>query len=134
LPFHRAEKKVPCIDLETGQPIEPAKPNGVKLETFVFDALPLTSKSIIYETDRQDEFAPIKTADGVDCPATSAATTTARNAQWLERAGVKVPRKADGTPDCMIEIAPSFALYADDVGAKKDRVPAIRAGDRVYLE
>ena len=134
LPFHRAEKKVPCMDLDTGQPIEPAQPNAIKLETFVFDALPFTSKSIIYETDRQDEFAPIKGADGIDCPATSAATTTARNAAWLEKAGVKVPRKADGTPDCVIEIASSFALYLEDVAAKKDRVPEIHAGDQVFLE
>jgi len=85
-----------------------------------------TSKSIIYEADRQDEFAPINGADGVDCPATSAATTTARNAAWLE--------KADRTLDCVIEIAPSFALYAADVAAKKGRVAEIHPGDRVYLE
>ena len=39
LPFHRAIKKVPCID-ETGQPVKPAEPNGVKFEQFIFDALP----------------------------------------------------------------------------------------------
>ena len=66
LPYHRAEKKVPCIDGETGAAINPEKLNAVKLETFVFDALPLTRKSIIYETDRQDEFGPIKNPTGVD--------------------------------------------------------------------
>ena len=81
LPFHRAEKKVPCIDLDTGAAIKPTQPNAVKLETFVFDALPLTRvRSIIYETDRLDEFAPIKQAEGIDSPATSAAWTTKRNA------------------------------------------------------
>jgi UDP-N-acetylglucosamine/UDP-N-acetylgalactosamine diphosphorylase len=134
LPFHRADKKIPCIDLETGQPLKPEKNNGIKLETFVFDALPLTTKSIIYETDRQDEFAPIKNADGIDSPQSSSDTTTARNAAWLESAGIHVPRKGDGTPDCVIEIAPSFALYQQDVPAKKGRVPAIRPGDRIYLE
>jgi UDP-N-acetylglucosamine/UDP-N-acetylgalactosamine diphosphorylase len=136
LPFHRAEKKIPCIDPETGAPINPDKPNGVKLETFVFDALPLTDKSIIYETDRLDEFAPIKNAEGVDSAQSSQEITTERNAQWLEKAGIKVPRKADGKggPDCVIEIAPSFALYPLDVAAKKAKVPPIKPGDRVYLE
>jgi UDP-N-acetylglucosamine/UDP-N-acetylgalactosamine diphosphorylase len=133
LPFHRAEKKVPCVDLSTGQPVKPEKPNAVKLETFVFDALPLTTKSIIYETDRSDEFAPIKQPEGNDSVISSAQITVARNAAWLEAAGIRVPRKADGTPDAVIELAPSFALYAEDVKAKKDQVPAIRPGLQVYL-
>jgi len=133
LPFHRAEKKINHIDLNTGNPVKPEKPNAVKLETFVFDALPLTKASIIYETDRQDEFAPIKNADGLDSPKTSHETTTKRNAEWLEKAGIKVPRKADGTPDCVIEIASSFALYPNDIPANKDKVPAIKEGDQIYL-
>ncbi len=132
LPFHRAEKKIQCVDFETGQPLKIEKPNAVKLETFVFDALPLTGKSIIYETDRQDEFGPIKAMEGNDSVVTSEATTTTRNAAWLEAAGVKVPRKADGTPDCVIEIASSFALYPQDVVDK--RVAEIKAGAHVYLE
>ena len=40
LPFHRADKKVPYIN-QDGERIEPQEPNAVKLETFVFDALPL---------------------------------------------------------------------------------------------
>ena len=131
LPYHRAEKKVPYVDLKTGQPIKPEKTNAIKCETFVFDALPLTTKSIIYETDRLDEFGPIKQPTGIDSTESSHATTTKRNAEWLEKAGIKVPRKADGTPDCVIEIASSFALYPQDVRGKK--VPEIKPGDKVYL-
>lgn len=133
LPYHRAEKKVPCIDLSTGNPVKPEKANAVKLETFVFDALPLTSSSIIYETHRTDEFAPIKNPDGVDSAVSSKAITTERNAGWLEAAGISVPLKADKTPDCVIEIAPSFAIYPADVAEKKDKVPAIEPGALVYL-
>lgn len=46
LPLHRADKKIPHID-ENGNLIRPTKPNGIKLESFVFDAIPLASKSII---------------------------------------------------------------------------------------
>ena len=133
LPFHRAEKKVPCLDLDTGLPVKPEKPNAIKLETFVFDALPLTTASIIYETDRIDDFAPIKNAEGVDSVASARQITTERNARWLEFAGIAVPRKADGTPDCVIEIAASFALDPTDVPAKKSQVPEIKPGDAVYL-
>ena len=46
-----------------------------------------------------------------------------RAAAWLESAGVKVPRKPDGSVDATIEIAPSFALDKADVAAKRDRIP-----------
>ncbi|HVS70606.1 MAG TPA: UDPGP type 1 family protein [Phycisphaerae bacterium] len=134
LPFHRAEKKIPHIDLETGQPVKPDQPNAVKLETFVFDALPLTRQSIIYETNRLDEFAPIKNAQGIDSPASSIATTTQRNAMWLEAAGAVVPKKTDGTPDCLIEISSHFALYASDVYARRAQLPPIAPGSNVYLD
>ena len=44
LPFHRAVKKIPHID-ENGNRIKPDEPNGVKLETFVFDAIPMAEHS-----------------------------------------------------------------------------------------
>ena len=133
LPFHRAVKKIPHID-ENGNPVEPTKPNGIKLETFVFDALPLAKHSTILETLRCEEFAPVKNAEGADSPAVTRRMMVERAACWLEQAGVKVPRKSDGTPDCAIEIAPSFALTADDVKAKKDQVPPIQPGSTIYLE
>jgi UDP-N-acetylglucosamine/UDP-N-acetylgalactosamine diphosphorylase len=134
LPFHRAEKKIACIDFETGAPVKPEKPNAVKLETFVFDALPLTRTSIIYETDRLDEFAPIKQAEGIDSPATSAAWTTKRNAMWLEQAGVKIPRDGKGDADCVIEISPLFALYAEDIQEKAWGLPEVWPGVELCLE
>jgi UDP-N-acetylglucosamine/UDP-N-acetylgalactosamine diphosphorylase len=39
LPYHRAEKKVPFIN-DHGKLVSPEKPNAIKFETFVFDALP----------------------------------------------------------------------------------------------
>lgn len=110
LPFHRAEKKVPCIDPETGEAIDPEAPNAVKLETFVFDALPFASSPIVYETDRIDEFAPIKNAEGSDSPATCARIQTERAARWLESRGVRVPRSKDGAPACELELSPLTEL------------------------
>ena len=134
LPYHRAEKKVPFVNLSTGKTIKPEKTNAVKMETFVFDALPLATGSMVYEADRVDEFAPIKNADGVDSITSSRQITTQRNAQWLQAADIKVPHKPDGTPDCSIEIAASFALYPEDVKGKTTHIPVIKPGDCVYLQ
>jgi len=115
LPFHRADKKVPFVDLETGDRVEPDQPNAVKLERFVFDALPLAERSVILETDRIEEFAPIKNAEGADSPDSSRRLQTERAARWLEGLGVEVPRTADAEPDCTLEISPLTALDAEDL-------------------
>lgn len=124
LPFNRAEKKVSFYDEAAGETVTPETPNAVKLETFVFDALPMCDDSIIYETDRVDEFAPIKNADtpdgepdATDSPASSKKLQTERSARWLESAGVEVPRDADGAVDAVIEIKQTTAIYPEDLKA-----------------
>ncbi|MCZ6837625.1 MAG: UDPGP type 1 family protein, partial [Planctomycetota bacterium] len=115
LPYHRAVKKVSCIDLETGQAITPDQPNGVKLETFVFDALPLAESSIVFETLRVEEFAPIKNREGVDSPSTSHQIQSDRNGNWLAQHGVEVPRDVDGHVTARIEISPLTATEPSDL-------------------
>ena len=132
LPLHRAVKKITHIDFQ-GNPVEPAEPNGVKLESFVFDALPLASKSIILQTPREEEFAPVKNTTGVDSTETSRQMMIARAARWLESAGVSIPRKPDGSVDAQIEISPSFALEKNDIKAKLNRILQIKHGDKIYL-
>lgn len=131
LPYHRAEKKIPCIDLATGAAMTPTKNNGVKLERFVFDALAMCRKSAVLETDRVEEFAPIKNASGVDSPESSRQIQTERAARWLEKAGVNVPRKSDGTPDCVLEIDPRRFLEARDVAVSK--VAPVAIGSKLVL-
>jgi UDP-N-acetylglucosamine/UDP-N-acetylgalactosamine diphosphorylase len=117
LPWPRAEKKVPHVDPASGRTIEPAAPNAVKLEAFVFDALPLAERSLVLETTRVEEFAPIKNAEGVDSPASSHELQTERNARWLESRGVRVPRDGRGRALARIEISPLTALEPADLAA-----------------
>jgi UDP-N-acetylglucosamine/UDP-N-acetylgalactosamine diphosphorylase len=132
LPLHRAVKRIPHIDHQ-GRPVEPTEPNGVKLETFIFDALPLTSNSIILQTHRDQEFAPAKNAAGTDSAQTARQMMIDRAADWLESAGLTVPRKGDGSPDCIIEIAPAFALEKDDIKPKRNQIPQIKPADKLCL-
>jgi len=129
LPLHKAVKKIPHIDGE-GNAVES---DGVKLESFVFDALPLASKSVILQTIRSEEFAPTKNAAGLDSAETTRNMMTARAAGWLESAGITIPRKPDGSVDCVLEIAPSFALEKEDIKEKLDQIPEIKRSGRIYI-
>ena len=133
LPFHRAVKKIPHLSAD-GNLVKPDSPNGVKLETFIFDALPLSPNSTILQTIRSEEFAPVKNATGVDSAEVTREMMIERAAAWLESAGVSVSRKADGTPDCILEMASSFAVHKEDVAAKIDQVPELTPGCKVYLD
>ena len=113
LPWHRADKKIASLDAD-GNKVAPDAPNGVKLESFIFDALPLAEKVMILEGDRAEVFAPTKNATGVDSAESCRLMLTARNARRLELAGVEVPRTADGQADAVIELSPRLVLDDED--------------------
>merc|ERR1719499_29840 len=81
MPIHVARKKIPCVN-EKGETTKPKQPNGIKLEYFIFDSFKYAKKMNAYECLREEEFAPIKNADGQDSPATA---KLAMN-EWLKRA------------------------------------------------
>ena len=132
LPFHRAKKKVPYWCDTQAKTVEPAEPNAIKFEAFVFDALALAAKSLVMETARVEEFAPIKNASGDDSPASSHQIQSNRNGAWLEKFGVRVPRRANGDVDARIEILAETALEADDL-ADAELPKEIAAGSEVVI-
>ena len=118
---------------EAGTPVKPTEPNAVKLEQFVFDAIPLAQNALVYTTSRAEEFSPVKNAEGGDSPATSRRDQVRRAARWLEAAGVKVPRTEAGEPDCVIEISPLFAASEAELRTKQLQVKEIERGKSVYF-
>jgi UDP-N-acetylglucosamine/UDP-N-acetylgalactosamine diphosphorylase len=132
LPWHRAEKKVPFVD-DSGKLIKPDKPNAVKLEQFVFDAIPLAKNAMAYATERAEEFSPVKNAEGTDSPATCRRDQIRRAARWLAEAGIAVPIKS-GEPDVTLEISPLFAVSAEQLAGKAVDARKIQAGASVYFE
>jgi UDP-N-acetylglucosamine/UDP-N-acetylgalactosamine diphosphorylase len=132
LPWHRAEKKVAYVD-EKGNPVKPEKPNAVKLEQFVFDAIPLAKNAMVYTTDRGEEFSPVKNAEGTDSPATCRRDQIRRAARWMRFAGVEVPSR-DGEPDATIEISPLYATSAGQLRQRKPVLGRIAPGATVDLQ
>ena len=113
LPWHRADKKIPFINSK-GEVITPEEPNGVKLESFIFDALQLAEKTMLLEAAREEEFAPTKNKTGVDSVESCREMLIERDAKRLERVGVKVPRDKDGKAAVKIEISPLAVIDDED--------------------
>lgn len=70
LPYHVAKKKANYMD-ETGKVIIANEPNAYKFESFIFDAFTSLDSMVIMRVNREDEFAPVKNAKGVDSPETA---------------------------------------------------------------
>lgn len=105
LPLHVARKKVPHV----GDP-DPKKENALKFERFIFDVLPKVDRWVLLEAAREDEFAPVKNAEGNDSPATARAAIGAQARRWLVSAGAR--------PEGDVEISPLVALEARDLPGK----------------
>ncbi|CAM3108304.1 UTP--glucose-1-phosphate uridylyltransferase [Rariglobus hedericola] len=134
LPFHRADKKIPTVDA-AGNPVKPDKANGVKFEMFVFDALPFANNPVVIETRRQDDFSPVKNAEGLDSPKTCSDDQLRQFARWLKQNNAAVTTDDTGLPSVAIEVSPLFGYDEDsfaDAWNKFPAKPAITAG--LYLE
>ena len=70
LPYHIAFKKAKYID-EDGNLVNPDKPNAYKFEAFLFDAFESLDALVILRVKREEEFAPVKNAEGTDSPETA---------------------------------------------------------------
>lgn len=130
LPFHRADKKIKTLD-DSGNRITPDEANGIKFEMFVFDALPFAKNPVIIETLREDDFSPVKNAEGVDSPETCRNDQIRQWTRWLKAAGIDLPTDDSGLPEITFEISP---LFADSEAAfvdkwqSLDRRPVIEDG------
>ena len=70
LPYHIACKKAKYID-ENGKLVTSEVPNAYKFEAFLFDAFESLDNLSVLRVKREEEFAPVKNASGVDSPETA---------------------------------------------------------------
>ncbi|KAF8971703.1 nucleotide-diphospho-sugar transferase [Flammula alnicola] len=118
LAFHIARKKIPHVDLESGESVKPSKPNGMKLEMFVFDVFPHTERFAVLEVERNEEFSPLKNAPGTgsDDPETSRRDLLAQHKRFLTYSGAQVK---DGVE---IEISPLVSYAGEGLESVKGKV------------
>jgi UDP-N-acetylglucosamine/UDP-N-acetylgalactosamine diphosphorylase len=130
IPFHIARKKVPHLDA-AGKLVQPERENALKFEMFIFDVLPRARRFTVVETSRRQEFEPLKNATGADSPESVRQAIGDLAGDWLEQAGVKVPRR-DGHVAVPLEVSPLYALDAEELAAKVDR--SLQMNGPTYLE
>lgn len=115
--FHIARKKIAHVDTTSGEAVKPTQPNGMKLELFVFDVFPFTSRLAVLEAPRSEEFSPLKNApgSGTDCPETSRRDILAQHVEWLRQAGAEVEE------GCEVEIDPAVSYAGEGLEAFKGK-------------
>uniref|UniRef100_A0A834VFB7 UDP-N-acetylglucosamine diphosphorylase n=1 Tax=Sarcoptes scabiei TaxID=52283 RepID=A0A834VFB7_SARSC len=122
LEYHVAKKKIPYID-ENRHRIVPNKPNGIKLEKFIFDVFRFADpkKFAVWEVLREEEFSPLKNNDQCD----QDTPTTARNSlfklhhKYLVKAGAVIDEdsldKNDEKNPIICEISPLITYDGEDL-------------------
>ena len=138
MPYHAAVKKVPFWMEECGH-VKPGTENALKFEKFMFDVLPHADPWLLVETPREDEFAPLKNAQGADSPQEVRAALSRLAARWLAAAGIRVPVDPAGHPAAPLEISPLAALEPNDLNPERLRrtdwsIPLLVGPDGNWME
>jgi UDP-N-acetylglucosamine/UDP-N-acetylgalactosamine diphosphorylase len=127
LPWHVARKRMAVVDAQD----RPAEVDGVKFETFVFDALARAGNSVTLEVDRSLEFSPVKNREGGDSPQSCRQDLGRLFSGWVSAAGgPAVPLANDGVP--AVEVDPRLAESVDDFVAAQRPQPVELDGGHLY--
>lgn len=95
LPWHTAKKTIENI------------PQALKFEQFLFDAFQSLNSFTTFGAYRDDEFSPIKNAEGNDSPKMAREMLGKLHKSWLIQAGAQI------NPDKLYEISPTLS-YAGE--------------------
>ncbi|MBD3224617.1 MAG: UDPGP type 1 family protein [Caldithrix sp.] len=132
LPYHIAEKKIDHLD-ENGHHVQPEGKNGIKFETFVFDALPDADTVFNLEVSREKEFSALKNSEGDNSPQTVKNDLLKMYARMLKRVGRKIETDDQGIPQLELEISPLFAIDEDDMTQMEKQIPE-QINHKTYIE
>jgi UDP-N-acetylglucosamine/UDP-N-acetylgalactosamine diphosphorylase len=123
LPFHRARKSI----MSKGPDGRVIEIEGIKFESFLFDALPLAEKTMTLEVKREEEFAPVKNRTGNDSLESSIRMQNNLYRSWLENSGIEVKLGIN------LEISPFLAQDEAELKEKSSKLPGIIDQD-TFLE
>lgn len=131
LPLHAAHKKVAVLN-ERGELEEPKAPNVYRFERFVFDTLPLAQRVAALEVPREEQFLPLKNADG---PFGPLGVREALQNYWRKAlAAAGLPAAVDAPP--AIEVDPGLCENARELIEHLRKLPsrAINLAGPVHLK
>ena len=100
LPWHTARKTVCGIE------------KCFKFEQFLFDAFPLLGSMLPFGVVREEEFSPVKNADGNDSPKTARNMIGRLHKEWLKKAHVEVKE------DKLYEISPTISYAGEGLSRR----------------
>lgn len=126
LPWHLARKAMKVWSQGAEREVQ-----GVKFETFVFDALARSGVSVTLEVERAREFSPVKNREGEDSPESSRGDLTRLHAAWVRAAGLDEPPADDlGRP--RVEVCPLLAQSEREFVESGVRAPRVVDGGHLY--
>ena len=134
LPYHFAKKKIWAL-VDCDGCLCRKEVSAFTIETFSFDALFFAKKAGLIEASRQEEFSPVKNAEGVNSPQECRKNQLRQFARWFQSAGVSIPTDADLVPTISVEVSPLFATDQKTFVEKWKRLqkkPDVQDG--LYLE
>ncbi len=100
LPWHTARKTVCGIE------------KCWKFEQFLFDAFPQLGSMLPFGVIREEEFSPVKNAEGNDSPKTARAMIGKLHKEWLKKAHVEVKE------DKLYEISPTISYAGEGLSRR----------------
>lgn len=98
LPMHLAYKKIPSIGPDGHSLSLP--PMGYKMEAFIFDVFEHGKRPLVYQGQREEEFAPLKNAPGADrdTPEYCRSLLMQLHSTWLQAAGAPAAAPTEISP------------------------------------
>ena len=100
LPWHTARKTVCGIE------------NCFKFEQFLFDAFPQLGTMLPFGVIREEEFSPVKNAEGTDSPKTARTMIGKLHREWLVKAHIEVK------PGKLYEVSPTLSYAGENLSRR----------------
>ena len=100
LPWHTARKIVCGIE------------NCFKFEQFLFDAFPQLGTMLPFGVIREEEFSPVKNAEGTDSPKTARTMIGKLHREWLMKAHIEVK------PGKLYEVSPTISYAGENLSRR----------------
>ena len=100
LPWHTARKIVCGIE------------NCFKFEQFLFDAFPQLGTMLPFGVIREEEFSPVKNAEGTDSPKTARTMIGKLHREWLVKAHIAVK------PNKLYEVSPTISYAGENLSRR----------------